>query len=244
MTKPSLILDLDQTLIVCKTFSRDFIYDIENSGELSKNYYLDINPELRNVIPSNNIINHDDLYLTQFNLMGCNDLHIIFKRPYLDEFITTVNKYFDIYIYSAGGTTYVNNVIDALEKYLGCKPFIKVISNNPDSITFYKKLSKLNIGYSNVLIIDDNNYPWSFDRHNLIKIYPYDASFVSQSFDLFSNDPFECSASKFIKYPSKDKTLFEFKLHIEEYFKQHPDGYFNMYDFKNIIIKTNSLKRR
>jgi hypothetical protein len=99
-------------------------------------------------------------------------------RPYVIEFIQTVNIYFDIHVYSLGTTYYVGKILDAFSMIIGKYPFKKVITNSDIGQRFYKKsIGYLDIGHSNILIIDDRSDVWDFDTHLLYKIIPYKNAF-------------------------------------------------------------------
>ena len=168
--KPNIILDIDETLIHTKIYSLSYITFLINSDNFTKQNSLKKYPELNNIINDN--ISNDKLYLTNFIIDK--NIYIVLMRPYLIEFISNINKYFNIHIYSLGTYEYVNNILIKIFDILGYNPFNKIIANNSTNNRFYKKKSTLlNIGYSNLLIIDDRSDVWSFDKHNLYKIKPY-----------------------------------------------------------------------
>lgn len=148
-TKPSIILDIDETLIKTK------IYTLDDSKD--------------SIIKFNKT---NTLYLTEYIIN--NYLYIIIARPFLKQFMITMNKYFNIHIYSLGMDDYIKNILDAIINLIGINPFCNIMANTDIKNRFLnKKLIELNIGLSNVLIIDDRSDVWKFDKHNLYKIPAY-----------------------------------------------------------------------
>lgn len=232
MIKPSIILDIDRTLIKSIIYTINQINEIKCVEPNNLDYIVKLKPELKNIIQINGKISYDELYLTHFQLND--NICIVLKRPYLEDFLHLINKYFNIYIYSSGSDKYINNIVDALEKLIQYKPFKKVIANKNNIYEYIKKSSKLNIGYTNMLIIDDNPYHWTFDKHNLYTIKPYTKPYIINHTNLFYLDPFMCCCDKLCKTISNDKELYYLMNRIEEYFIKFYHDHFNIYIFKNL----------
>ena len=95
-------------------------------------------------------------------------------RPYLKKFIIEMHNHFNIHIYSLGMIDYIEKIIDAIIRLVGFNPFCHLIANyNYDNRIYNKKICKLYIGLSNLLIVDDRKDVWNFDKHYLYQIIPY-----------------------------------------------------------------------
>jgi hypothetical protein len=150
-SKPSLILDIDDTIIKSKIYILDDKTNIENIIKYNKRNYL---------------------YLTYYLVEKY--LYIIIGRPFLKQFLLIMYKYFNIHIYSLGMENYIEAIINGITNLVTLNPFCNVITNTNINNKFYnKKLINFDIGYSNVLIIDDRSDVWNFDKHNLFQINPY-----------------------------------------------------------------------
>jgi len=173
--KPSIVLDIDETLIHTYIYQHSYVEYLNSLPDLEKNIYLDKNPELKNVVKHTNVF-YDALCLICFKID--NYVYIVMMRPYLCEFIQKIDKYFDIYVYSLGTIDYIYKILNALSVILDKFPFKKIIANVDVNNRFFKKsVSHLDIGYSNILIIDDRSDVWRFDKHLLYKINPYKSAF-------------------------------------------------------------------
>ena len=150
-SKPSLILDIDDTIIKSKIYILDDKTNIENIIKYNKRNYL---------------------YLTYYLVEKY--LYIIIGRPFLKQFLLIMYKYFNIHIYSLGMENYIEAIINGITVLIKFNPFCYVITNTDiNNKIYYKKLINFDIGYSNVLIIDDRSNVWNFDKHNLFQINPY-----------------------------------------------------------------------
>jgi len=200
-TKPSIVLDIDDTLIKTK------IYVLNDRTNYLLKFYKNKNH-----------------YLTNYTIG--NYLYIVYSRPYLKQFIITMNKYFNIHIYSLGMLDYVENIINAIVESIDFNPFCHLIANtNIENRILSKRLIDLDIGFSNVLIIDDRSDVWLFDKHNLYKIPKYDIiDSTKLNFNIIDNE-----LLKLIKI-------------ISTYFEEEKDkSIFEMYKFKQILYDYNFL---
>jgi len=170
--KPNLILDIDETIIKSNIYRLDYIESIKSIEKTQRDLIVSNSPDLKNIIEIDNHIIYDELYLTTYN-DGCY-IYIIRKRPYLKEFIIKMHLFFNIHIYSLGMNDYVYKIVEEISKIVGFNPFCKIIANTNIYNRFLnKKICNLSIGLSNFLIIDDREDVWTFDKHNLYKIPPY-----------------------------------------------------------------------
>jgi len=265
MTKPSIVLDIDETLIFSKTYT---IFDIRNLLSLTKADQLQVlvdYPELRNLDKFKSSTHHDPLYLTHFTI--ATHTYIVMMRPYLKEFLINVNKYFDIYVYSLGTIDYITKIVNAIVKLIGFDPFKKIISNDIYDKYYDKRISKLNIGISNILIIDDRIDVWKNDKHRVYNISRYNQPYIenpsykqmtySSSFENIFNieftrvsstesiESFESlelpSSNKFIM--STDDELKKLIIAFDTYFSEYPSKIFNIYRFKTILRKLDNIEK-
>ena len=170
MEKPTLILDLDDTLIKPYSFTTNYIDILLEYCHSNK---LDIcvkHPELYPILlPYYNISFNKD-YL--FHFSKGNNTFIIYNRPYLFEFIKEAHKYFNIYIYSLGHQDYVDIIINYIVSILEFNPFIKVFGNSNNDYKINKDLFRYNLP-DDSLIIDDRSDVWIIDYKNVFKIKRY-----------------------------------------------------------------------
>ena len=170
--KPNLILDIDETIIKSNIYRLDYIESIKSIEKTQRDLIISNSPDLKNIIEIDNNIIYDKLYLTTYN--DGYYIYIITKRPYLKEFIIKMHSFFNIHIYSLGMNKYINKIVEEISKIIGFNPFCKIIANTNICNRFMnKRICNLSIGLSNLLIIDDRDDVWNFDKHNLYKIQPY-----------------------------------------------------------------------
>ena len=82
MTKPNIILDLDNTLISSVPLEDiDNIKNFKNKSQLFSHYIMD-------------------------------DYYVVFERPYLQHFLTFLFKHFNVSIWSAASKNYVLSIVD------------------------------------------------------------------------------------------------------------------------------------
>lgn len=137
--KLNLVLDLDQTLIS------------------SANYTLNQETKYCNF----------ELYLTSF-FLGCHK-YVVYKRPYLFEFLEYVSKIFNVYVYTAASLEYALPIINAIHLKLNKQLFIEVYSSNGQN----KYLASIGLNKLNTIIIDDQPDYWPHDIDNLFTIKPF-----------------------------------------------------------------------
>ena len=228
--KPSLILDIDETLIKSNVYNLDYIEYIKSLNSTDKEIILNKFPQLKNIIEINNNIVEDDLYLISYTIN--NSVYIVMARPYLKEFIINMNHYFNIHIYSLGMNEYINKIIEGITNLVGFDPFCHIIANVDINNRYRdKKLYKLSIGLSNVLIIDDRKDVWKFDRHNLYQILPYKSAYGFY---------YNISEEKMYYKSSIDDELLKLNKIIDLYYNKFNDKTtFNIYQFNKILFEQN-----
>jgi len=149
--KPNLILDLDETLV------KSFVYFITDSS--TKISTCDYN---------------DELLLLSYDFG--NSKTIIYKRPFLFDFLLEMNQHFNISVYSLGHKYYVNMIVNKINEIIGYNIFKNVHSNNPHKMIYYKNLKSLKIEMfdDNCMIIDDRIDVWWYDSYKVYHIKQYD----------------------------------------------------------------------
>ena len=149
--KPNLILDLDETLV------KSFVYLITDSP--TKILTCDYN---------------DELLLLSYDIG--NSKTIIYKRPFLFDFLLEMSQHFNISVYSLGHKYYVNMIVNKINEIIGYNIFKDVHSNNPHKMIYYKNLKSLKIDMfdDNCIIIDDRIDVWLYDYYKVYHIKHYD----------------------------------------------------------------------
>jgi len=121
--------------------------------------------------------------------------YYIKKRPGLDDFLRRVSEMYELHVYTMGTRAYaqaVAKLVDPDQSLFGNR----VISRDENGSIFTKSLQRLFPTSQNmVVIIDDRSDVWPRNRHNLIKVMPYDffrgigdihSSFLPKRTDLLS----------------------------------------------------------
>jgi TFIIF-interacting CTD phosphatase-like protein len=161
--KPDIVLDIDETLIYSIVFDLDSITSFENACCAVKQCLLTRNNDL--YYYKNRYSNI--LFLSEFILNDC--YFIIFKRPYLIEFIEILDKHFDISFYSLGFDQYIIKIINKIIEITNIKPK-NVWFNTKENYKLHKNLCNIDIDYNNCLIIDDRMDVWVNDTNKLYNI--------------------------------------------------------------------------
>jgi hypothetical protein len=139
-----------------RSTNKILVLDIDESISHSYMNNTDIQPE---------ILNNERFY--QVKIQQRNDKIKFWgvKRPYLDEFLTFCNKYFEkIIIWSAGNKTYVEDMVNILFKNYKRPDLILTRENiTYDGINYYKPISAVCQAYNPpldeklIIFIDDRN---------------------------------------------------------------------------------------
>jgi len=144
MNKPSLVLDLDETLIHTESYFRGIVinsFDFKKTVEFAK----------------------DDFTTFYVN-----------KRPYLNYFLKEMSKHFELIVWTAGEKNYANAIIDEIDPQgcishrLYRRDCLKV-----DTSTYIKRLERLGRSPQKIAIIDNSCVSFALDLSNAIPIYPY-----------------------------------------------------------------------
>ncbi|CAK7266798.1 CTD phosphatase Fcp1 [Sporothrix epigloea] len=103
---------------------------------------------------------------------GC--FYYIKMRPGLAEFLSTISTMYELHVYTMGTRTYATNIakiVDPEQRLFGNR----LISRDENGNIVAKSLQRLfPVSTHMAVIIDDRADVWPHNRHNLIKVMPYD----------------------------------------------------------------------
>ena len=139
------------------------------TNKLKKTLILDLDETLIHSIFDSNSKEHCDLQLN-FLINGQKILVKTKIRPYVDIFLEKMSKKFEIIIFSAGISEYVNPIINILNKnnYIEYKLFREHCSIL--DIGYTKDLIRLNRNLKDIIILDNNPISYIFNIENGIPI--------------------------------------------------------------------------
>jgi RNA polymerase II subunit A small phosphatase-like protein len=156
----TLVLDLDETLIYTS-------FEPSSDTDICIELDLNINEQLINQLKNNrlNSLKKNCKTLTKAYLS---------KRPYLDTFLSQLNSYYEICIYSASSEKYASSIIDVIDpNNILSKKFFRddcIYLDNSETFSYIKDLEKLNKNYKDVIMIDDNASSFILQNENGIPI--------------------------------------------------------------------------
>ena len=155
----TLVLDLDETLIFTS-------FEPSNNCDLCFEIDLNINePSKFNKV--NSLIKKQKI-LTKVYLS---------KRPHLDKFLSELNPFYEICIFSASSQKYASYIIDIIDKNrIISKKFFRddcIHLDNSETFPYIKDLEKINKNYNDIIIIDDNFSSFILQEENGIPIKPW-----------------------------------------------------------------------
>ena len=104
------------------------------------------------------------------NVDGINHLVHVLKRPFVDEFLQRMSKFYELVIFTASISNYANPLLDRLDKFrlITHRLFREhCVSNNG---LFIKDLRKLGRDLKNMIIIDNNPISYAVNQDNGIPI--------------------------------------------------------------------------
>jgi len=93
------------------------------------------------------------------------------KRPYLEEFLAAVSKWFEVVVFTASQKCYANTLLDVIDKdrkYIHHRVFRESCAHYKDN--FLKPLQILNRSLSNCFLIDNSPQTFGFQIDNGIPI--------------------------------------------------------------------------
>ena len=144
-TKKMLILDLDETLV-----------------------HSCFKPTNNNM--NNNNLPKADIFL---NIKFQSKYHevLVYKRPFVDEFLQKMNKYYNLIIFTASVQEYADPLLDQLDK----NKFIKLRYYRNSCLLdkngkFVKNLSSIYNDLKNVILLDNNPISYSYNKNNGLPI--------------------------------------------------------------------------
>ena len=144
-TKKMLILDLDETLV--------------HSCFKPTNYNT-----------NNNNLPKADIFL---NIKFNSKYHevLVYKRPFVDEFLEKMNKYYNLIIFTASVQEYADPLLDQLDK----NKYIKLRYYRNSCLLdkngkFVKNLSSIYNDLKNVILLDNNPISYSYNKNNGLPI--------------------------------------------------------------------------
>ncbi len=152
----NLVLDLDNTIILCKMVSKEE-KEIKGEEMLKKRRYL--------------TSFEDDL-----------NVYYIYERPYLSYFISTVSNIYNIYVYTNAHRKYCELVLEALKRKYPQLHINNYVAKKDIRESNMKSLYMLEIitghqvehgFFQNTIILDDRKDIWPLNLKNLIMIKPY-----------------------------------------------------------------------
>mmetsp|Transcript_783 Transcript_783/g.1216 ORF Transcript_783/g.1216 Transcript_783/m.1216 type:complete len:339 (-) Transcript_783:44-1060(-) len=180
--KLRLVLDLDETLIHAKKITEEESdsEEEETLDEMSDDFWSFPSSKEEDIIGKHHSQQSDKNLIS--GLVGAPLLeHSIVRvghhqykvwiRPYLIQFLETIERHFDIYIYTHATRDYANTILEALD----IKRYIKrICARDPKEKRKRKKLSKMLCQPNLSLIVDDKRRVWSKEDHaNVVRVAPF-----------------------------------------------------------------------
>ena len=104
------------------------------------------------------------------NVDGINHLVHVLKRPFVDEFLQRMSKFYEIVIFTASISNYANPLLDKLDKFnlISYRLFREHCVSNRG--LYIKDLSKLGRNLKDMIIIDNNPVSYAENEENGIPI--------------------------------------------------------------------------
>ena len=104
------------------------------------------------------------------NVDGINHLVHVLKRPYVDEFLQRMSKFYELVIFTASISNYANPLLDRLDKFriISHRLFREHCVSNRG--LYIKDLRKLGRDLKNMIIIDNNPISYAVNQDNGIPI--------------------------------------------------------------------------
>lgn len=146
LSKPNLVLDLDETLI----------YGMAVDSLERHSFYT----------------SHAN-YLTQFSFSG--GVYVILYRPNLFEFLLEISEFFELHVYTNSSERYCNEIVRSISSKLGYNPF-KSIKFRTNFSYPYKHLTEIGLSQSDTVVIDDIIGVWPGDTNNVIEIKKFEGA--------------------------------------------------------------------
>ena len=191
---PALVLDLDETLLHTMHV---------NSSDINKIASLSIKKNL----------------LMQF--VSANTHMFVFYRPHLFDFLTNMQKIYNLFVYTNGTESYADIVLCTLKYRIGCQTIKKCYSRNGDILLKYLSSVK-EIDPNRTIIIDDSPVVWPNDSKHVIPIQRF---FGPENDDDYLEDDHLVKLSELLsnvttyKY-TNNANIYEFTDHVKNKYSE------------------------
>ncbi|XP_017057748.1 CTD nuclear envelope phosphatase 1 homolog [Drosophila ficusphila] len=107
----------------------------------------------------------------EFYLPETRSVHLVYKRPYVDQFLDHVSKWYDLTVYTAGAECYASPILDFLDRGRGILKKRLYRDNCLDVAGLRAKyVSLVSPNLSSVLLLDDSCVECSFNAGNSVHI--------------------------------------------------------------------------
>lgn len=165
------------------------------------------------------------LYCCNSNVLMQYDInhsrYIVFYRPYLLQFLKSIRKHFNLYVYTHADKHYTSIIINMLSLLLGENPFIRACCRMKDEIN-PKDLVYLKIKPENTIIIDYNMSVWPKYKNNVVNI-PYFSG--PKNINYMDDTELEYIEKKLLSlvdtyYYNTDQTIFDIIKDINSKYQQ------------------------
>ncbi len=104
------------------------------------------------------------------NIDGRNHIIYVLKRPYVDEFLKIISKFFEIFIFTASISQYASPLMDELDREKICKGRLYREHCIYNSGLYLKDLKQVGKDLKDVIIIDNNPVSYATNQDNGIPI--------------------------------------------------------------------------
>ena len=140
----------------------------ENIKNKKKTLVLDLDETL--VHSGFNKFNRKSDIVLNINIDGRNHTIYVLKRPYVDQFLKEISKYFEVFIFTASISQYATPLLDKLdkEKIFNGRLFREHCIYN--SGLYLKDLNQIGKDLKDVIIIDNNPASYALNQENGIPI--------------------------------------------------------------------------
>jgi len=114
-------------------------------------------------------------YVLQTIPLDQNEFFLVYRRPYLREFIWNVIQLgFNLHIFTYGTDEYCREIVRGLIQYLGYNPFQRICSRTDTLPHNAKTLSIMGLNPDHTIVLDDKKEVWKWDQRCVIQISPFD----------------------------------------------------------------------
>ena len=117
-----------------------------------------------------NKFNRKSDIVLNINIDGKNHIIYVLKRPYIDEFLREISKYFEIFIFTASIHQYASPLLDVLDKEKICDGRLYRENCIYNGGLYLKDLKQIERDLKDVIIIDNNPASYALNQENGIPI--------------------------------------------------------------------------